>query len=95
MKSRGFEQVYQLDGGIVKYGEAFGNKGLWEGSLYVFDHRMAIDFEPNVTPIGECVYCDGLTKTFYNCSSDWCRELTLVCDSCADRDVLSLDWIQA
>ncbi len=95
MKSRGFEQVYQLDGGIVKYGEAFGNKGLWEGSLYVFDRRMAIDFEPNVAPIGECAYCDGLTKTFYNCSSDWCRELTLVCDSCADRDVLSLDCIHA
>ena len=36
MKSRGFEQVYQLEGGIIEYGEAFGNKGLWEGSLYVF-----------------------------------------------------------
>lgn len=95
MKSRGFEEVYQLDGGIVKYGEAFGNKGLWEGSLYVFDRRMAIDFEPNVDAIGQCAYCDGVTKTFYNCSSDWCRELTLVCDSCVERDVLSLDCIHA
>lgn len=95
MKSRGFEEVYQLDGGIVKYGEAFGNKGLWEGSLYVFDRRMAIDFEPNVEAIGACAHCDGVTKTFYNCSSDWCRELTLVCDSCVDRDVLSLDCIHA
>jgi UPF0176 protein len=95
MKSRGFEEVYQLDGGIVKYGEAFGNKGLWEGSLYVFDRRMAVDFEPNVAAIGQCAHCEGFTKTFYNCSSDWCRELTLVCDSCVERDVLSLDCIHA
>lgn len=93
MKSRGFEEVYQLDGGIVKYGEAFGNKGLWEGSLYVFDRRMAVDFEESVEAIGECAHCDGFTKTFYNCSSDWCRELTLVCDSCVERNVLSLDCI--
>jgi UPF0176 protein len=95
MKSRGFEEVYQLDGGIVKYGEAFGNKGLWEGSLYVFDRRMAVDFEPNVAPIGQCAYCDGFTKDFYNCSSDWCREMTLVCDTCVGHDVLSLDCIHA
>jgi UPF0176 protein len=95
MKSRGFEEVYQLDGGIVKYGEAFGNKGLWEGSLYVFDRRMAVDFEPNVAAIGQCAYCEGFTKTFYNCSTDWCRELTLVCDPCVQRDVLSLDCIHA
>jgi UPF0176 protein len=95
MKSRGFEEVYQLDGGIVKYGETFGNRGLWEGSLYVFDRRMAVDFEQNVAAIGQCAHCEGFTKTFYNCSSDWCRELTLVCDSCVERDVLSLDCIHA
>ena len=36
MKSRGFDEVYQLEGGIVRYGEEFGDAGLWEGSLYVF-----------------------------------------------------------
>jgi UPF0176 protein len=95
MKSRGFEQVNQLDGGIVKYGEAFGNKGLSKASLYVFDRGIEIDFEPNVAPLGDCALCDGLIKTFYNCSSDWCRELTLVCDSCSARGVLSLDCIHA
>ena len=80
--------MYQLEAGIIKYGEAFGNKGLWEGSLYVFDRRMTVDFEPDLAPIGQCAYCDGVTNTFYNCSSDWCRVLTLVCDSCVARDVL-------
>lgn len=36
MKNRGFKEVYQIDGGIVKYGEAYGDDGLWEGSLHVF-----------------------------------------------------------
>ena len=31
MKKRGFKDVYQIDGGIVKYGESYGDDGLWEG----------------------------------------------------------------
>jgi len=44
MIKRGFEEVYQLDGGVVRYGEAFGDDGLWEGSLYLFDARMHHEF---------------------------------------------------
>src|SRR5690606_15217464 len=40
MKNRGFKEVYQIDGGIVKYGEKYGDDGLWEGNLYIFDGRM-------------------------------------------------------
>lgn len=82
MLNRGFSDVYQLDGGIVRYGEEFGNQGLWEGSLYVFDRRMTIDFEPDVAAIGECEYCQSPTKSFFNCSDLLCRTLTLMCDSC-------------
>ena len=84
MRNRGFGEVYQLEGGIVRYGEAFGNQGLWEGSLYVFDRRMTIDFEPDVPPIGECEYCQSPTKNFYNCNDLDCRTLTLMCDSCRE-----------
>jgi len=85
MKNRGFAEVYQLEGGIVKYGEAFGNKGLWEGSLYVFDRRMTIDFEENIAAIGECEYCSAPTKNFYNCHDLVCRTLTLMCDTCVQE----------
>ncbi|MSX07066.1 MAG: rhodanese-related sulfurtransferase, partial [Actinobacteria bacterium] len=44
MVARGFEEVYQLDGGIVRYAETFGDDALWEGSLFVFDKRMAQNF---------------------------------------------------
>jgi len=43
MVKNGFKEVYQIDGGIVKYGNAFGDDGLWEGSLYIFDSRMKMD----------------------------------------------------
>ncbi len=82
MKNRGFAEVYQLQGGIVKYGQEFGNKGLWEGSLYVFDRRMTIDFEEDIAAIGECEYCLAPTKNFYNCNDLVCRTLTLMCDTC-------------
>ena len=31
MKNRGFKEVYQIDGGIVRYGETYRDRGLWEG----------------------------------------------------------------
>jgi UPF0176 protein len=42
MINRGFKEVYQIDGGIVKYGEVYGDDGLWEGSLRVFDSILVI-----------------------------------------------------
>src|SRR5690606_27963014 len=51
MKKRGFKEVYQIDGGIVKYGEAFGDDGLWEGALRVFDNRMTITFSDKAKTI--------------------------------------------
>ncbi|MBK5239011.1 MAG: rhodanese-related sulfurtransferase, partial [Actinomycetales bacterium] len=62
MKARGFTEVYQLDGGIVRYGEARGNDGLWDGSLYVFDQRMSLEFAPGAAVLGTCVVCGASTK---------------------------------
>jgi UPF0176 protein len=44
MIKRGFKEVYQIDGGIVKYGEKYQDKGRWKGKLYVFDRRMIASF---------------------------------------------------
>ena len=55
MRSRGFDEVYQLDGGIVRYGETFGDRGLWDGSLYVFDKRMNIEFSSEAKTLALCV----------------------------------------
>ena len=83
MKKRGFQEVYQIKGGIVRYGKERGDSGLWEGSLYTFDSRMALDFTPAAKIIGKCEKCTAPTKQFYNCSKVICHELVLLCQSCA------------
>lgn len=82
MKNRGFKEVYQLDGGIVTYGEAYGDDGLWEGSLYVFDDRMNVKFSDKSKDIGECFHCQAKTSNYENCALKSCNQLTLICESC-------------
>ena len=83
MRSRGFDEVYQIDGGVVRYGERYGDAGLWEGSLYVFDARMHHEFSPDAAVIGTCERCGAPTSQFHNCANLACRQLILLCDECA------------
>ncbi|MFA5003747.1 MAG: rhodanese-related sulfurtransferase [Candidatus Saccharimonadales bacterium] len=82
MKNRGFKDVYQIDGGIVKYGEKFGDDGLWEGSLYIFDDRMGLEFSDHAKVIGQCIHCQGKTSNYENCALPSCNELVLICKTC-------------
>ncbi|MCA9325089.1 rhodanese-related sulfurtransferase [Candidatus Saccharibacteria bacterium] len=82
MKNRGFKEVYQMDGGIVKYGEKYGDKGLWEGSLYVFDGRMGMKFSGDGKDIGTCIHCGDMTSNYENCANKACNDLVLICDTC-------------
>jgi UPF0176 protein len=82
MKNRGFEDVYQIDGGIVKYGEEFADDGLWEGSLYVFDDRMGLKFSDKAKDIGTCIHCGGNTSNYENCALNSCNDLVLICETC-------------
>ena len=88
MKKRGFKDVYQIDGGIVKYGEAYGDDGLWEGILRVFDDRMTVEFSDRAKTIGECSHCQGKTSNFENCALNNCNELVLICDNCKENPEL-------
>lgn len=83
MVNRGFKEVYQLDGGIVRYGETFKDKGLWEGSLYVFDKRMHLEFSDEAKELGHCIRCGTPSNKFENCSNPSCRNLNLYCVECA------------
>ncbi|RAG67684.1 hypothetical protein DN536_35710, partial [Burkholderia multivorans] len=82
MKNRGFDEVYQLEGGIVRYGETFGNTGYWDGSLYVFDKRMHVEFGEGAESIGHCVECGTRTPEFVNCANLECRKQYLRCAEC-------------
>lgn len=85
MKKRGFKEVYQIDGGIVKYGETFGDDGLWEGALRVFDARMTVKFSERAKTIGECTHCGAKTSNFENCANVTCNELALICETCKEN----------
>lgn len=82
MKNRGFKEVYQMDGGIVKYGEKYADEGLWEGNLYIFDGRMNHKFSDSAKDIGECTHCSGKTSNFENCADKLCNKLILICNNC-------------
>lgn len=86
MKNRGFKEVYQMDGGIVKYGEKYGDDGLWEGSLYVFDKRMGVKFSDDAKDIGACIHCGKKTSNYENCANKVCNDLVLICEDCKKDD---------
>lgn len=56
MKGLGFENIYQLDGGILKYFEKC-QQSHYNGDCFVFDQRVAV--EPSLEPsdMSECFAC--------------------------------------
>jgi UPF0176 protein len=85
MKDEGFKEVYQIDGGIVRYGEKYGDEGLWEGALYVFDDRISTKFSAKAKDIGECIHCAGKTSNYENCSNKDCNLHMIVCKNCISK----------
>jgi UPF0176 protein len=94
MKNRGFKEVYQMDGGIAKYGEEYGDDGLWEGSLYVFDGRVRTDFSDHAKVLGVCVHCAAPTNNYENCAVKTCNKLTLICTDCLQTRKVCSDACQ-
>jgi UPF0176 protein len=82
MKQEGFEQVYQLEGGIIQYGLEEG-QAKWKGKLFVFDDRVVIPIseEPS-PPISVCCYCNAKVDLCYNCANMDCNALFISCTEC-------------
>lgn len=55
---RGFKDVYQLDGGIIKYFQEVGGAH-WRGDCFVFDFRTAITPECKETGLSQCERCQA------------------------------------
>ncbi len=56
MKNIGFDSVYQLDGGILKYFEIAGGAH-YQGDCFVFDRRTALNPQLEATPTVVCFAC--------------------------------------
>jgi UPF0176 protein len=82
--TQGFNDVWQLDGGIVTYMEQYPNED-FEGKLYVFDNRISMGFYTNDekhTVIGACKACEKSCERFVNCEHVWCGRHFILCGEC-------------
>ena len=66
MLNEGFQDVRQLQGGVLGYFEEMGGAH-WDGDCFVFDRRVAVDPEMNVTGAEVCFACrEPLTEEELN-----------------------------
>jgi UPF0176 protein len=78
----GFTDVYQLHGGIIKYGKEAGGED-FEGKCYVFDKRLSVDVNSvNPVVISTCLNCGKVTPKMINCANPECNEHFTQCDEC-------------
>ena len=58
MLKEGFEEVYHLRGGILKYlEEVSATESTWEGECFVFDNRVAVDHSLEKGSYDQCYGC--------------------------------------
>ncbi len=85
LKKEGFENVYQLDGGVINYGLKEGHDK-WRGKLFVFDDRLAVPIDEKTEEvISLCRHCGVPSDVYYNCANMDCNELFLSCPQCAEK----------
>ncbi len=58
LKEQGFEEVYHLEGGILKYLEEIPQEeSLWEGECFVFDNRVTVNHQLEKGDYDQCHAC--------------------------------------
>lgn len=81
----GFKNVYQVDGGVVKYAKETGGKN-FEGKLYVFDNRVVVDvnqLRPSI--VSSCKICGNKSAHMVNCANPECNEHFVLCEECGRK----------
>ena len=82
---KGFENVYQLHGGIIKYGLEEGGED-FEGKCYVFDNRLTVDVNTvNPSVISTCYVCGQLSDRMVNCANSTCNIHVPMCEKCGQE----------
>jgi UPF0176 protein len=79
---QGFTDVYQLHGGIIKYGIEQGGAD-FDGKCYVFDNRVAVPVnQVNPKTIATCYVCGTPTDKMINCAHAICNNHVCMCSNC-------------
>lgn len=84
LNNQGYENVYQLDGGILNYLKKYPNEE-FEGECFVFDHRVSVD--QNLNPSQRyslCPHCGNPGDQLIECIQ--CCQNHIVCKHCLSQE---------
>lgn len=83
MLDEGFEDVFQLHGGIVMYGKDPETQGEgFIGTNVVFDERVNVSAGPKSEPLTLCRECGSVTANYVNCANVVCNRRMILCETC-------------
>ena len=85
-KHKGFENVYQLEGGIIEYTRQVKDKALenkFIGKNFVFDERRGERITEEI--IAQCHQCGAACDTHVNCANEACHLLFIQCEACGEK----------
>jgi UPF0176 protein len=83
-KHKGFDNVYQLEGGIIEYTRQVKEEGLQSkfiGKNFVFDHRLGERITDDI--VSQCHQCGKSCDVHTNCLNEGCHLLFIQCEECA------------
>lgn len=86
LKHKGFGNVHQLEGGIIKYAQdakTAGIKNKFKGVNFVFDERMSERISDDVLAL--CHQCGKPCDTHINCMNEGCHVLFIQCPECKEK----------
>jgi UPF0176 protein len=84
MLNQGFEEVFHLKGGILKYLEEVPeDESLWEGDCFVFDERVSVKHGLEVGDFGLCRGCRWPVSEVDTQSPDYRKGIC--CPHCVDK----------
>lgn len=86
LRHNGFEDVNQLNGGIIHYAQQVKAEGLQSqfiGKNFVFDDRMGERITDDV--IAKCHQCGNPSDNHVNCANDDCHLLFIQCPECVEK----------
>ena len=85
-KHRGFPNVHQLEGGIIKYARDVKEQGIqnkFKGKNFVFDERRGERITEEIVSV--CHLCGTPADTHTNCANSACHLLFIQCDTCKEK----------